>query len=114
MMKNPKIANRIAAPTLAAAVAAATLMFAGTAHAEYRCDAPSANLDKRVCALAQQGPGELRHFIERTRMIYGLYFFDYVSGADRERSAAAPDAGPPRPHGLTLTPLIASAERKRR
>src|SRR5882672_1217041 len=30
MMKNPKIANRIAAPTLAAAVAAATLMFAGT------------------------------------------------------------------------------------
>jgi hypothetical protein len=48
-----------------------------TAHAEYRCDPPRTNLDARVCSFAEQGPSELRRFIERTRMIYALSFRDY-------------------------------------
>jgi hypothetical protein len=49
-----------------------------SAHAEYRCDAPQAGVHARACAAAAQGPTELRRFVERTRMIYGLSYWDYA------------------------------------
>jgi hypothetical protein len=57
-----------------------------SAHAEYRCSAPSRPEDKVACDLARQNrPDELRLFIERTASIYGLYFNDYVSQEDVDR-----------------------------
>jgi len=48
-----------------------------SAHAEYRCEAPQAGIDARACAIAAQGPTELRRFVLRTRMIYGLHYWDF-------------------------------------
>jgi hypothetical protein len=56
------------------------------AHAEYRCGSPPSQEDRRACDLARRdAPGELRHFIQRTSAIYGLYFYDYVRPDDFDR-----------------------------
>ena len=34
--------------------------------------------EKRAMDAAKKGPDALRHFIERTRMIYGLYYPDFA------------------------------------
>ena len=44
--------------------------------------------------MAAQGPIELRRFIERTRAIYGLYYWDYVR-RERDALATEPASGPP-------------------
>jgi len=68
------------------AVAAVAAMVCISAHAEYRCNAPSKPEDKVACDLARQDrPDELRLFIERTASIYGLYFNDFVSQQDVDR-----------------------------
>jgi hypothetical protein len=48
-------------------------------------------LEARVQAIAEQGPGALRQFIFRTRMIYALHYEDY---APAERDAVDADPGP--------------------
>jgi hypothetical protein len=63
-----------------------------SAHAEYRCDGQPLPEEKRACELVKQGPDALRQFIDRTRGIYGLYFYDYVSEADTSRWHAAPQS----------------------
>ncbi|MEJ7669336.1 MAG: hypothetical protein WKH97_11485 [Casimicrobiaceae bacterium] len=68
------------------ALAAAPLL---SAHAEYRCDAPPSSADARACAAATQGPVELRRFVERTRVIYGLYYGDYKR-PESDATAAQP------------------------
>jgi hypothetical protein len=63
------------------------------AHAEYRCASPSSQEDRRACELARQDSADsLRHFIQRTSPIYGLYFYDYVRPADFDRWARRDDA----------------------
>jgi len=47
-------------------------------QAAYRCDVPQVGPDAQACAIAKQGPDELRRFIQRTRAAYGLYYYDYV------------------------------------
>jgi len=54
-------------------------LFAPIAQAEYRCDPPRSQIDRRACEIAKQGPDALRQFIQRTRVIENLYFFDYVN-----------------------------------
>ena len=57
-----------------------------TARAEYRCGASALQEDRRACELAQRdSPDALRQFIDRTRGIYALYFYDYVTDADADR-----------------------------
>jgi hypothetical protein len=57
-----------------------------TAHAEYRCASPSSPEAARACELVKHDtPDELRRFVQRTRSIYGLYFYDYTRPADFER-----------------------------
>lgn len=51
--------------------------FAAEARAEYRCDNPQGWVDVRACAKAKEGADALRLYIQRTRMIHGLYFWDY-------------------------------------
>jgi len=71
--------KRFQVPTLVATAAIATAAFVPvTAHADDRCARPSGSVDERACAMAAAGPETLRRFIERTRGIYGLYYFDYV------------------------------------
>jgi hypothetical protein len=99
-MKTSKHANRI---SIAVAAFAASVSIG--AHAEYRCKAPPTPEDKRACELARTDrPDELRLFIQRTKSIYGLYFYDYVTEAevnhwyaarrsDEARAIAAVDDG---------------------
>lgn len=53
-------------------------LVAQPAQARGKCDAPQNRIDVRACAAAAEGPDTLRRFVERTRAIYGLYFWDYV------------------------------------
>ena len=39
---------------------------------------PSGSVDIRACAMAAAGPDTLRRFVERTRGIYTLYYWDYI------------------------------------
>jgi hypothetical protein len=56
------------------------------AKAEYQCDRPPSQADKKACDLAKLNrPDELRLFIQRTRAIYGLYMPDYISEQDIQR-----------------------------
>ena len=81
--------------SFAAAALAATVSMG--AHAEYRCNGQPLPEEKRACELAKQGPDQLREFIQRTRSIYGLYFYDYVTAADFDRwevASATPREAP--------------------
>jgi hypothetical protein len=83
--------------TVPAALAGVALTaFCHGAAAEYRCDNPQGWVDRKACAKAQEGPDVLRQYIHRTRMIHGLYFWDYVRSPERARSSAAPDSRPVR------------------
>jgi hypothetical protein len=72
----------------AALIALALLVAPAYAH---RCDAPAPGGEARACAAAAQGADALRRFIERTRMIYGLYYFDVYRGD--EDAARPPESG---------------------
>jgi hypothetical protein len=68
----------------------ATVAFAPTAaRAKHRCDNPSGSADTRACQKAAEGPDALRNFIVRTRMIYGLYYFDYAPRDDQSAAGSA-------------------------
>ena len=72
---------------LFASVALAGILCAPSAFAAYRCDNPAGIADRRACAYAAQGPDALRRFIERTRAVYGLYYWDYVRPMSNGRAA---------------------------
>jgi hypothetical protein len=73
-------------------ILAASLLLIGSgavsAQARYLCDAPPTPLDARACAAAQQGPAQLRQFVQRMQSIQNLHFADYVD----EATAVAWDA----------------------
>ena len=48
------------------------------AHADSKCAGASGAIEQRACTMAAAGPDALRRFVERTRGIYGLYYWDYV------------------------------------
>jgi hypothetical protein len=77
-------ASRIRAALAVAGLAASTLA-ASNALAASRCDAPQLRVDRIACAKAAEGPDALRQFVHRTRMIYSLYFWDYMSEGDLDR-----------------------------
>ncbi len=58
----------------AAAAAAGFLLAVPAAQAAAKPQTPEA----RAQEAAAQGPDQLRRFIQRTRMVYGLYFHDFV------------------------------------
>ncbi|HEY2865314.1 MAG TPA: hypothetical protein VGK37_16965 [Casimicrobiaceae bacterium] len=70
--------KRIYRPTAVAAALLTAIAFAPAAQAEYKCIRPSGSIEQRACAMAAAGPDVLRRFIERTRGIYILYYWDYV------------------------------------
>ena len=56
----------------------------------YRCDNPQGSVDRRACEMAAQGPDALRRFVERTRGIYELYYWDYIQTPMHGAMAATP------------------------
>lgn len=54
----------------------------------YRCDNPQGSVDRRACEMAARGPDALRRFVERTRGIYELYYWDYIQSPMRGAAAA--------------------------
>lgn len=95
MLSRPVLSN-----TLALGLLVGTVCLAPNAHAAYLCDAPPSPLDAKACAAARLGAAELRHFIQRIRVIESLYFYDYVDDAQatawrqQEERAAALQAAP--------------------
>ena len=73
--------KRIYVPTAVAAALLTAIAFApSAAQADYKCAKPNGSIEQRACAMAAAGPEVLRRFIERTRGIYNLYYWDYVQG----------------------------------
>jgi hypothetical protein len=71
--------KRFYIPAAAAAVLLAAIAFApSAAQADYKCARPNGSVQQRACEMAAAGPDVLRRFIQRTRGIYNLYFWDYV------------------------------------
>lgn len=61
---------------------------AGSAEAATRCQVGNLSLpEETACAKAAQSTEALRHYVQRTRALHGLYFWDYVK---REDTAEAP------------------------
>ncbi len=80
------IRARAVTGSMLALVLAMAAGVSATARAEYRCGASALQEDRRACELAQRdSPDALRQFIDRTRGIYALYFYDYVTDADADR-----------------------------
>ncbi len=104
----PKFVNRETMNRLFPEAAALLLLAATTAtdvQAEYRCNPPRSAIDLRACAAASEGPAQLRRLVERTRMIYGLDFFDFANDA----TFAAWDAASRRAEGARSVPTRAAA-----
>lgn len=80
--------KRFTLSLLAGLMVSAGIAFTATPGlAASRCDHPSGMIDQRACAKAAEGSEALRRFVERTRMIYSLYFYDYA----RDEVAAVAD-----------------------
>lgn len=65
--------NRTTLRYAAAAIAAGAVLAAPLAQAQAVPNTP----EQRALEAAKKGPAELRRFIQRTRMIYGLHFNDF-------------------------------------
>jgi hypothetical protein len=72
--------------------AALTLSFVSGAFGAQRCDAPQTYVDQAACEKARQSPESLRRYVERTRALYHLYYWDYITPeqVDRYRAGAQP------------------------
>lgn len=55
------------------------IVFAATAHAEYRCDPAPTWIDQRACEAAAESPQALRQYVQRMRWFTNLQFSDYVN-----------------------------------
>jgi hypothetical protein len=88
--------NRFKAIGSAFLLVPALALISTQAHAEFKCDAPGAHIDRVACEKAKESPQALRRYIERVRMIESLVFSDYVTEAqarawlqaDSDRAAA--------------------------
>jgi len=73
---NARVVRRSTA--IAAASAALFIGLTSTAVAEYRCIAPQGVAERQACEAARQGPTELRRYVQKTRPVFNLYFYDYA------------------------------------
>jgi hypothetical protein len=73
--------NRFKAIGSAFLLVPALALISTQAHAEFKCDAPGAHIDRVACEKAKESPDALRQYIQRVRGIHSLQFSDYVSEA---------------------------------
>ena len=64
--------------SVAAALLTAIAFVPSAAQADYKCARPSGSVQQRACEMAAAGPDALRRFVQRTRGIYNLDFWDFV------------------------------------
>jgi len=57
---------------------AVAALAAAPSFAAYKCHGPTGLVDSKGCAAAAQGPEALRRFIQRTQLMWGTTYFDYV------------------------------------
>jgi hypothetical protein len=74
--------------------AALALSFTSGAFAALRCDAPQTYVDLMACEQARQSPERLRRYVERTRALYHLYYWDYITPEQVDRHRATAQAAP--------------------
>ena len=74
--------------------AALALSFASGAFAAQRCDAPQTHFDRAACEKARQSPESLRRYVERTRALVNLYYWDYITPEQVDRYRATAQAAP--------------------
>ena len=79
MKSNPN-SNQVLA-WLAGAILAGAFSFSAYAA---DCKNPRGSVEARACEKAKQGPETLRRFVERTRMIYGLYYWDFAPSEESQ------------------------------
>jgi hypothetical protein len=75
------LTTKVALPLLAGTLLANAFVLPARAA---DCNEPKGVVERRACEYARKGPEALRRFVERTRTIYGLYFWDYWP-ANQER-----------------------------
>lgn len=102
--------NRIRLSAWSAATALVLGTFATTAVATSRCERPSLPGERMACAKAQESSEALGQFIHRTRMIYSLYFWDYVSEADLDKRATQRQAQSETSHVAATGEIVASTK----
>lgn len=73
--------NRFKAIGSAFLLVPALALVSAQARAEFKCNAPSAHIDRVACEKAKESPQALRRYVERVRMIESLEFSDYVTEA---------------------------------
>ena len=89
-MRRPRSRNTSFTPLPPASLLATVAFAPTTARAQHRCDHPGGLIDKRACEKAAEGPDALRNFVSRTRMIWGLYYWDYAPRDEQGAAASAP------------------------
>jgi hypothetical protein len=72
---NPSKISKRTLPLLAATILAAAVSLPAYA---VDCAAPKGIEESRGCAAAKQGADTLRRYVDRTRMIHNLYYWDYA------------------------------------
>ena len=77
------------------AAAALPLLFTSNSFADGRCEVPAIAVDRTACAKAKESPEELRRYVWRTRGVYQLYFWDYITPAEIDRYRAREVASAP-------------------
>lgn len=82
--------KRIAFTTAVAAMFVVATFGSAPARAAGKCERPQGVGEQRACAMAAQGNETLRRFVERTRPIYTLYYFDFAHDEPQAAASAAP------------------------
>ncbi len=85
----------------APALLAAALLCAPAAYAD---PGPASPAMQKAFTQLEQGPDQLRRFVQRTRMIYALNYAEVVAAHDAKRAAEAP------PQLAESQPAVASAK----
>ena len=75
------MSNRILASAAVVSFGVLAAASGAASATESRCANPRDFIDAKACAALAAGPEALVRFIERTRMVYGLYIWDYATPA---------------------------------
>ena len=83
--------NALPLHTLRIGLGCLALGLAGTtaANGPSRCVSPQGIAEQQACAKAKEGPDALRSYVQRTRTLHGLYYWDFAPNAEAAQLAAA-------------------------
>jgi hypothetical protein len=84
---------------------------ASAAQATPRCETQDYPFDRIACAKAKEGPDALRRYIDRTRSLYMLSFWDYMSESELDRHHMQRRAQVQAPASVTTVSAVSAVER---